>query len=38
MGQLTYGDLLAWLGLSNWQFILLSIFLLLIWVGLRTLW
>jgi hypothetical protein len=38
MGELTYADLLEWLGLSNWQFVLLSLVALLVWVGVRTAW
>lgn len=38
MGQPTYADLLEFLGLSNWQFITLSLFIFFLWVTVKTLW
>lgn len=36
MGQLTYGDLLDLLGMSNWQFILLAVLGMLAWAAIST--
>ena len=33
-----YNDLLSYLGLSNWQFIALTVLLLVIWAIAATLW
>ena len=38
MAQLTYGDLLEWLGLSNWQFIALAIVVIMLWPLIASLW
>ena len=38
MGELTYADLLQLLGLSNWQFVALSLLILFLWVTVKTLW
>lgn len=36
MGQLTYGDLLELLGMSNWQFILLAVLGMLAYAAITT--
>lgn len=38
MAQLTYGDLLSYLGLSNWQFMVLTFIALFLWVTVSALW
>jgi hypothetical protein len=38
MGQITYADVLEFLGLSNWQFIALALVVLFAWATLSTLW
>lgn len=38
MSQLTYKDLLDWLGLSNWQFITIAIIIILLWPLVTSLW
>lgn len=38
MGQFTYSDLLEFLGLSNWQFILVALIIFFIYAAISTLW
>ena len=38
MGQFTYSDLLEYLELSNWQFILIALVILFIYAAISTLW
>jgi len=38
MAILNYSDLLSYLGISNWQFIVIFLLLLLVWAVIATFW